>query len=67
MNETSNVWNPKLSAFRMVEEDELVSHGTCNTGVLLFDSLSLPRFMLGLSQVAAQNDSISTFYRNDRC
>eukprot|EP01036_Dinobryon_divergens_P022046 gene22046-30280_t len=65
LNESNILWNSSLSALRVLEDNELVAHGACNTGVLLFDSLSLGRFMKGLS-TAINDRAFDNFYGQDR-
>lgn len=45
LNLSSIVWNPYLPSFTLLGENEVAPHGTCNTGVLYFDRLSLKRFV----------------------
>ena len=65
VNESRSFWNPSLPALRVLEDNELVANGACNTGVLLFDSMSLGRFMEGLSAALSDN-VVDQFYENDR-
>lgn len=65
LNESNLLWNSSLSALRVLEDNELVAHGACNTGVLLFDSISLGRFMEGLS-TAIDDHAFDNFYGQDR-
>ncbi len=65
LNTTSDYWNPNLPPFRLLGDNELAPYGTCNTGVLFFDSLSLKSFLIGLKMV--QNDDfILKKYGHDR-
>ena len=43
--ESDIAWNPSLPPFQLAQEQELSIHGVCNTGVLLFDSVSLRLFL----------------------
>jgi lipopolysaccharide biosynthesis glycosyltransferase len=45
VNNSAIMWNPSLPPFHLVQEDIPVPHGVCNTGMLLFDSISLRIFL----------------------
>ena len=50
VNDSAIMWNSALPPFMLLQEDTPVSHGVCNTGMLLFDSISLRLFLHALFQ-----------------
>ena len=51
INTTDLLWNHEMPDVIMVGDNLTTSHGHCNTGVLLFDSMSLSNFLHGLDNI----------------
>lgn len=65
INDTDLVWNTMVSSFKHIGDGQFGSHGTCNTGIIFFDRLSLSSFLTILP--SAVNEILSIYdYRNDR-
>jgi hypothetical protein len=65
VNDTDLVWNSMVSSFKHIGDGQFGSHGTCNTGILFFDRLSLSSFLAILPMTI--NEILSIYdYRNDR-
>lgn len=65
LNETDLMWNGTLLPdVVMVGDQQEVSHGHCNTGVLFFDSLSLHAFLNGLNELYKSDSEL--FVYNDQ-
>lgn len=45
INSTDLVWNPSLPNWYLLGDGDVAPHGTCNTGVLFFDTLTLRRLL----------------------
>eukprot|EP01041_Mallomonas_annulata_P003963 gene3963-7900_t len=65
VNRTNLVWNPALSSFRMLGDGDNTPHGHCNTGVLLFDRMTLHKFLNTLEDVIEDINKLNKF-KNDR-
>lgn len=65
INTTSTFWNSALSAVEMAGSYELAPSGTCNTGVLLFDAVTLPLVADTIAQAMAE-EAIPSIYQHDR-
>ena len=65
VNTTSHVWSTSLPTWHLLGHSEIAPHGTCNTGVLFFDSTSLQKFMAILPSVVDIIDNLNP-YKKDR-
>ena len=65
VNTTSHVWSTSLPTWHLLGYSEIAPHGTCNTGVLFFDSTSLHRFLTILPSVIDIIDNLNP-YKKDR-
>lgn len=65
LNSTEMLWNPKLAAITLVGADEMSPAGTCNTGVMLFDSVVLAKLVKTIERLKTEN-IVPEIYRNDR-
>lgn len=50
LNGSDLVWSTAMSEYQLDGQNEYAPHGLCNTGVILFDKLSLATFMGGLNE-----------------
>jgi hypothetical protein len=64
LNETAVLWNTAMSQLRTIGEGDDVPMGVCNTGVLLFDAMSLQRFMSILPEAERQIDALNVKERD---
>lgn len=65
VNGSNIVWNTAMSEYQLDGHNEFAPHGLCNTGVLLFDKLSLATFMGALNETMAAIRPVNP-YQKDR-
>ena len=65
LNQTNLIWNSYLSSFLLPDDINLAPSGLCNTGVLLFDSITMTQFQLTLSSHPSISQILKS-YKSDR-
>ena len=65
VNSSEILWNPTLPYWQLLGDGEIAPHGTCNTGVLFFDILSLQKFLDILPRAIVEVDELN-MHKNDR-
>lgn len=65
VNGSNVVWNAAMSEYQLDGQNEYAPHGLCNTGVILFDKLSLATFMGALNETTEYIRSLNP-YSKDR-
>ena len=65
INSTNLVWNPALPTWFLLGEGEVAPHGTCNTGVLFFDSMTLRKLLDAIPSAMEQINQLNPF-KQDR-
>lgn len=66
INESELVWNPRLPPFYALAERVKTSHGLCNTGVLVFDRVSIRRFAGAMDAALQELTNPDPFLLADR-
>jgi hypothetical protein len=61
VNATDLVWNPALPTWFLLGDGEVAPHGTCNTGVLFFDTQTLRALLDEVPQAMDAIDRINPF------
>lgn len=66
INASSSSWNQQLEPFINPIESEISPHGTCNTGVILFDKYSLPAILKAIDELSTTPTILQHHIINDR-
>ena len=65
VNSTNLVWNPALPTWFLLGDGEIAPHGTCNTGVLFFDTMTLRTLLEAMPSAMEQINQLNPF-KQDR-
>ena len=64
INATNLVWNPTLPTWFLLGEGEIAPHGTCNTGVLFFDTMNLRKLLEAIPLAMEQINQLNPFKKD---